>query len=299
MGQGMSSATPSPSPSPNELRARLLAIELPITKYSKQVFTLMMRHALRRLEGQILMVTGLSGTGKSHLKEQLYELAKELCAGLTGERRQLMVGLETVLNLGDLARQIATEIGNPVTMHKIIGMTAKNVSIEVFEDLKALGVRVIFLDEAHCIALAADSTSPFSVAMASWLKKLTNHGISIVFLGQPELSDKIILYKELRTRLYRKQPLMTPGLTAGTDEERAATLLFLDQVEDALGVNAEVPFSDPRIVIPMVSAMGGNLRDIMRLIGTAVEHTEMMNQSQVSIESFRVAAGLCGFPWKS
>ena len=291
----MSNATPSA----DELRSRLLQIELPVTRIAKQTFVQMMRLTLLRRQGQIFVITGMPGTGKSHLKDQLVELAQDLCKDLKVKVPVLTVGLDTVFTLGDLARQIAIEIGNPVTMHRIMNKSAKELSTEVLEDIKRLGVKVIFFDEAHCISLSPDPSAPQSRLLASWLKKITNHGISIVFLGLPELGDKLTPYKELTSRMFRSQPLMTTGLLASTATERTETLEFLKKVQTAYGVETCISFSDSRIVIPMMGAMGGNLRDIMRLIDSAVGLSEVGNEKQVSLKSFEDAAELCGFPWKS
>jgi len=131
------------------LADRLLDVELPVTKLSRQVFRALMEQTLARKEGEFLVVVGEPGCGKSHLRRQLFRDAqKHFC---TPDRPMgcIQLVLEAAPNLLALTRQIARAYNNPATMHKILDKSKNDVSFEVLGDIERQATSVIFIDEAH------------------------------------------------------------------------------------------------------------------------------------------------------
>jgi energy-coupling factor transporter ATP-binding protein EcfA2 len=260
------------------------------------VFRAMVRHNLARKQGEILLIAGPPGTGKSHLQDQLVALAMEMLRHTGAKRPVILLLLESAANLKDLSRQLAREIGNPVTMHKILEKSSKDISFEVLDDLVRLGVRFIFLDEAHNLLLSKPDDA--SVQLAKWLKNLTYKGISLVFSGLPEFRATLSRYGELVSRLYRPTPIETTALTGRTDLDLDAAVKFLGDLEHAYQVPANPHFDDARVALPLISCTQGNQRMLLRVVQAAVGEYENSGGSELSLEHFRTAAGLVGLKWE-
>jgi len=280
---------------PDWLRGRLLAIERPVTKVARKAFRTMMKQTLVRRHGEILLITGQPGTGKTHLDQQLLKDAEALCVGSQRQRPTLWVKLDATADIRDICRQIAMEIGNVQTIRRIVEKSAKDISLEVMNDIVKLGVVVVFFDEAHNLIMATGT--PQAKALAKWLKNLTNAGVSLVFSGIPEVARTLSQYPELESRFYRPKPIETSGITAGTPQQSRDALKFLDDIRAAYDVPSEIPFSDPRMALPIIGATKGDLRILMRLIEAAVIGLTDRKGSVLTLDDLRSAAEVVGEDW--
>ncbi|HEY1090449.1 MAG TPA: ATP-binding protein, partial [Burkholderiaceae bacterium] len=285
----------------DDLNKRLLDIELPVTMLGRTVFAGLMRQTLVRRQGEILVVVGDSGSGKSHLRQQLERDAKALFPDPKETHRCISVVLDSSANLLALTRQIARKYGNPVTMNKILDKTSRDISFEVLEDIERLRTVVIFFDEAHNMRFLEPrgKDKERDDPMAMWLKNLTYLGVSLVFFALPEFMHTVRRVRELNTRLYRDEPITTRGLTGTTDADIGAALKFLASVQAAHQVQARPAFSSPTIALPLIRATGGNLRKLMRLVHSAVDESRLRGSSQVEVADFEQAARLTGTEWSA
>lgn len=280
---------------PDWLRTRLLGIERPVTKVARRSFRTMLKQTLVRRHGEILLITGLPGTGKTHLDQQLLNDAGVLCQGTKRQRSTLWIPLEATADLRDISRQIAMQIGNVQTIRRLVEKSAKDISFEALEDIVKLGVVVMFFDEAHNLLMA--EVNDKSKALAKWLKNLTNRGVSLVFSGVPEIARTLGQYPELEDRFYRRKPIQTGGLRADTPEQLKEALAFLDSVQAAYDVPSELAFSDRRIAVPLIGASRGDLRALMRMIEAAVIGLSERSGTALTADDFRAAAETVGEEW--
>lgn len=281
---------------PDWLRARLLGIERPVTKVARRSFRTMLKQTLVRRHGEILLITGLPGTGKTHLDQQLLYDAGVLCQGTKRQRPTLWIPLEATADLRDISRQIAMQIGNVQTIRRLVEKSAKDISFEALEDIVKLGVVVMFFDEAHNLLMA--EVNDKSKALAKWLKNLTNRGVSLVFSGVPEIARTLGQYPELEDRFYRRKPIQTGGLRADTPEQLKEALAFLDNVQAAYDVPSELAFSDRCIAVPLIGASRGDLRALMRIIEAAVIGLSERSGAALTVDDFRAAAETVGEEWE-
>lgn len=274
---------------------KLELIELPVTRLAKRVLKQMVRQSLERGEGEFLMITGPAGSGKSHLSRQLLRYAAELCKTSGRARSCMRLILAAAGNLKDLSRQLAREIGNPVTMRKLMDLSQKDLSLEVFEDLRRLGFVVLIFDEAH--NLLFNKFNDEGLALALWLKNLTYLGICIVFLGEPQLAEIFPRYPAMTGRLYRPNPIQTTQLSASSREDIEIALNFLAEVQSAYGVDATPPFSHRDVALPLLAAARAEHRVIARLIQGAVTHYTEREGKSVILEDFAASALDAGLQW--
>lgn len=280
----------------NSLNERLQCVQLPVTLKAKKVFRAMMMQNLARNQGEYLLITGHAGTGKSHLTQQLATLAEELLGGLKAKRPVISLPLNSAAGLKDFSRQLAQVIGNPVTLHRLLDKSGRDISHEVLNDLIKLGTRVLLVDEAHNLLLERPDAQ--SSELARRLKGLTYSGISIVFFALPGFQQTLSRYGELESRLYTKTPIQTGPLAGRTEEELDAAIKFLADVEAAFGVPADPHFDDPRIALPLVECSQGNLRDLMRIIQGAETERAARNGPTLTLDDFRQSANNVGVAWR-
>lgn len=284
----------------DSLNERLLDIELPVTKQAREVFAALMRQTKARQEGEVLVVAGASGSGKSHLRRQLFRDAQAMFPDSEGTRRCMSIVLDSSASLLSLSRQIARKYGNPVTMHKILDKSTKDISFELLDDIERQGTLVMFFDEAHNMTFRdpRGKDKERDDPMAMWLKNLTYLGVSQVYFGLPEFMSTARRVRELNTRLYRDEPITTLGLAGTTKEDVKAALDFLASLQRAHRVEAAPLFSSSEVVLPLIAATGGNLRKLMRLVHSAVDGARARKSALVELVDFQEAARLAGVEWQ-
>jgi hypothetical protein len=281
------------------LRERLLGIELPITRLARAVFSAFMRQTLRQGVGQILVVAGESGSGKSHLRHQLVRDAKSMMPADGGKHLVLDIVLGEAANLLALSRQVAEKYGNPVTMHKLLDKTARDVTFEVDIDIRRQGTKVMFFDEAHNMRFRESSPGVVDDPMALWFKNRTYEGVSFVFFGLPKFLKTIEKVEDLKTRLFRDEPLVTTGLTGKPKADVQVGLQFMGDLQKAFGIDASPGFASREVSVPLIAASDGNLRKLVRLVDSAVDNARLRGASRVEEADFIAAAGLAGVEWNT
>lgn len=280
----------------SELEARLLDIELPVTILAKRILTSMVAQNLARGQGEFLLITGPAGTGKSHLRHQLTRLALSLLSAFGAKRPVVSIHLSGATNLKDFSHQLALAGGNPVTLHKMLDKSARDMSAEVGIDLARDQTRFIFLDEGHNMLLERpDKQSEY---LEKWIKGLTYQGISVVFLGLPQLEETFTRYKELKSRLFRERPIQTGPLSFGSKAEVDIALAFLGDLQAAYNVPTAVEFRNPSLATPLLAATLGNQRAILRVVQAANTARLERNGALLELRDFRDAAELAGLDWR-
>ena len=284
---------------PESLNDRLLGIELPVTRQAREVFAALMRQTTARLEGEVLVIVGTSGSGKSHLRRQLFRDAQDMCPDSAAKRQCLSIVLDSSANLLSLTRQIARKYGNPVTMNKILDKSTRDISFELLDDIERQNTLVMFFDEAHNMRFQEPrgKSQEKDDPMAMWMKNLTYLGVSLVLFALPEFMNTVRRVQELNTRLYRDEPITTLGLTGTSPADIEAALQFLAAIQRAHQVNATPPFASRDVAMPLIQATGGNLRKLMRLVHSAVDESRKRLSSQVQLVDFEAAARLAGIKW--
>lgn len=282
------------------LADRLLDIELPVTTLARQVFHALMQQTIAREEGEFLVVIGDPGSGKSHLRRQLFRDAEKLCCTPDRPLGCIELVLEAAPTLLALTRQIARAYNNPATMHKILDKSKNDVSFEVLGDIKRQGTSVIFIDEGHNMTFKSRpaGSSEADDPMAMWLKNLTYLGVSVVFFALPEFDATTKRVREISNRLYRDTPIVLRGLTGQTKADVDAALRFLDDLQNAHQVVAVPRFSEEGVAMPLIRATGGNLRRIARIVQSAIDQSRYRGSPQVELTDFASAARLAGMEWR-
>lgn len=213
-----------------------------------------------------MVLMGETGTGKSSIVARYLEQFE-----ISEVRKQVLyVIVPEKCSKKDLVHNILVALGDP----KADQGTRGNMQTRLPLYTKALGVEMIILDEFQHLIERRNNTIREEVA--DWVKTQGDIlGIPFLLVGLPEIESILSVNKQLARRVSKKQPI--EKFSIATDEERKKFGLLLYFIDRQLPFAERSDLLMPAVMQALLSATGGLIGYIMRLVRRGVELALLKN----------------------
>lgn len=250
-----------------------------------------------------LLITGLSGSGKSTVKQEYRERYPVRDMGEVSHIRVLTVDTPAGPTVKNLAEAILVALEDPLGYRG----TTEQKTQRIYHFLKICKVELIIIDEfQHFIQHGGRSQT---LLVSDWLKNLINKAaVPVVLIGLPECEHVLKLNVQLARRFSARHKLKSFGFYS--EDEQREFRAVLSAVADSLPVRT-VRLDEPKMAQRMFFATYGLIDFVCKITDAAFQialeegatylderiyaaafEEEVWRDAPVSLNPFRHAAKL-------
>lgn len=228
-----------------------------------------------------LLITGLSGSGKSTVKQQYQNRYPPVDTEDITHVPVLAVETPATPTVKSLAEYLLIALGDPLS-HR--GSTEQK-TLRIYHYLRLCKVELILIDEfQHFVHHGAKNQIQ---QVTDWLKNLIDKAaIPVVLLGLPDCEGVLKLNVQLARRFSARHDLKTFGFS--TEQEQEAFRTLLKAVQSALPVRSICLYS-PEMALRFYVATYGLIDYVCKIVDAAIQIVVQRNLGEIGKDVFAEA----------